>query len=250
MAPILRRPTSSSFVRDGFHFCGRWPEHDLADLGTGLAGADRLDRFDGVAVGFGYETRSVAGRDAIMFVDLLLAVLMGFEAATLAALDACRVRKWRSQLDIRGGRTTLCIGRVAGSSIAGSARAVRRHRPPINGRSIVGGPPPTRNVPGAACSLSSPPLLRRAGIIGLLSRAGEDRDERCHLSITAPATCTRRGRRSMRASRTMPGSAEVSCVTRDPEVVFRADRNRAARRRCLRRLPARLSISLDGMLKR
>ena len=84
------------FVRDGFHFWGGDRERDLAAVAPAVAGADRLDRPDD-RVQFGMAALG-ASRGTIFVVDVLIAILMGFEAASLRRWTLSR-RKWR-QVDI------------------------------------------------------------------------------------------------------------------------------------------------------
>src|SRR6185312_16194249 len=84
------------FVRDGFHFWAAvasviwllWHRLWLALIGWVVLT---------VAIDFGMAALGT-GRGAILFVDLLLAILMGFEAASLQRWTLSR-RNWR-QLDI------------------------------------------------------------------------------------------------------------------------------------------------------
>ena len=103
----------------------------------------------------------------VLLVDLLLAVLMGFEAASLRRWTLSR-RKWR-QLDIV----------VADDEEAAERRFfdrwTARQRGLANDQWAVdrGGPPPTRNVPGQP--FSKPPPLPQGGIIGLFPEPGGSR---------------------------------------------------------------------------
>ena len=109
-----------------------------------------------------------AGRGTIFAVDVLIALLMGFEAASLRRWTLSR-RKWR-QLDI-------VVGRRRGSGRAALLRSL--DRPPArrstNDQSAVdrGAPPPTRNIPGQP--FSKPPPLPQGGIIGLFPEPGGPR---------------------------------------------------------------------------
>ena len=153
------------FVRDGFHFWAAvpgviwliWNRLWLALIGWIVA--DAVDRFRHGALG--------AGSGAILFVDVLIALLMGFEAASLQRWTLSR-RNWR-QLDIvvaddeEAGRAPLLRSLDRQAARAGNDQsAVDR-----------GGPPPTRHVPGQP--FSRPPPLPQGGIIGLFPEPGASR---------------------------------------------------------------------------
>ena len=154
-----------TFVRDGFHFWAAvagvvwlaWHRLWLALIGwiVLLAGIDGgLAALD-------------VGRGTIFAVDLLLALLLGFEAASLRRWTLSR-RKWR-QLDIV----------VADDEETAERRFFDRwtakQRGLLNDQRSVdrGGPPPTRNIPGQ--SFSKPPPLPQGGIIGLFPEPGAPR---------------------------------------------------------------------------
>jgi hypothetical protein len=107
------------------------------------------------------------GATAIFLVNGLLALLLGFEAASLERWTLSR-RNWR-QLDIV----------VADDEEAAERRFFDRwtakHRAPSNDQPAVdrGAPPPTRDVPGQA--FSRPPPLPRDEIIGLFPEPGASR---------------------------------------------------------------------------
>jgi len=153
------------FVRDGFHFWAAvasviwliWNRLWLA-----LIGWIALT----LAIGFGMNALG-ATRGAIMFVDLLLAILMGFEAATLQRWTLSR-RKWR-QLDI------VVADDAESAERRFFDRWTARQRGLTNDQWAVdrGGPPPTRNIPGQ--SFSKPPPLPQGGIIGLFPEPGGSR---------------------------------------------------------------------------
>lgn len=153
------------FVRDGFHFWAAaisvvwliWHRLWLVLLGW-VAFT--------VALQFGMSALGV-GRNAILVVDLLIAVLMGFEAASLQRWTLSR-RKWR-QVDI-----------VVGDDLESAERRffdrwTTRQRGSTNDQYAVdrGGPPPTRHVPGQ--SFSRPPPVPQGGIIGLFPEPGGSR---------------------------------------------------------------------------
>jgi hypothetical protein len=103
----------------------------------------------------------------VFAVDALLALLLGFEAASLWRWTLSR-RKWR-QLDIV----------VADDEEAAERRFFDRwtakQRALSNDQSAVdrGGPPPTRDVPGQG--FSRPPPLPQDEIIGLFPQPGASR---------------------------------------------------------------------------
>ena len=98
---------------------------------------------------------------------MLLALLLGFEAASLRRWTLSR-RNWR-QLDIV----------VADDEEAAERRFFDRwtakQRAPSNDQPAVdrGGPPPTRDIPGQP--FSKPPPLPQSDIIGLFPEPGASR---------------------------------------------------------------------------
>ena len=155
-----------TFVRDGFHFWAAvltviwlaWHRLWLALLGWIVLT---------MAIDVGLAKLGVGG-EAILLVDLLLALLMGFEAASLQRWTLSR-RKWR-QLDIV----------VADDEEAAERRFfdrwTTRQRGLVNDQWSVdrGGPPPTRHIPGQPFS-KPPPPLPQGGIIGLFPEPGGSR---------------------------------------------------------------------------
>jgi hypothetical protein len=152
------------FVRDGFHFWAAvatviwllWHRLWLV-----LIGWIALT----LAINFGMGALG-AGRGTILIVDLLVAILMGFEAASLRRWTLSR-RKWR-QVDIV----------VADDIEAAERRFFDRWTARQSGSSDQwsvdrGGPPPTRSVPGQPFSKAPP--LPQGGIIGLFPEAGAPR---------------------------------------------------------------------------
>lgn len=153
------------FVRDGFHFWAAvatviwllWHRLWLALIGWIVLV---------VAVQFGMSALG-ASRGTILTVDLLIAVLMGFEAASVWRWTLSR-RKWR-QLDIV----------VADDEEAAERRFFdrwsARHRGLTNDHYAVdrGSPPPTRSLPGQPFSKAPP--LPQGGIIGLFPEPGGSR---------------------------------------------------------------------------
>ena len=154
-----------AFVRDGFHFWAAvagviwlaWHRLWLALIGWIVLM---------VAIQFGMSALG-ASRGTIFAVDALIAILMGFEAASLRRWTLSR-RKWR-QLDIV----------VADDEEAAERRFFDRwtakQRGLVNDQRSVdrGGPPPTRNVPGQP--FSKPPPLPHGAIIGLFPEPGGSR---------------------------------------------------------------------------
>ena len=153
------------FVRDGFHFWAAlasviwlvWHRLWLALIG-----------WVALAVGIGFALGALgAGSRAILFADIMIAILTGFEAATLQRWTLSR-RKWR-QLDIV----------VADNEEAAERRFfdrwTARQRGLSNDQWAVdrGAPPPTRHIPGMA--FSKPPPLPQGGIIGLFPEPGGSR---------------------------------------------------------------------------
>ncbi|MBR0799907.1 DUF2628 domain-containing protein [Bradyrhizobium jicamae] len=154
-----------AFVRDGFHFWAAvasviwlaWHRLWLALFGWIVLT---------FAIDFALAWLGV-GRGAIFFVDLVLALLMGLEAASLRRWTLSR-RKWR-QLDIV----------VADGEEAAERRFFERwtagHRGLVNDQRSVdrGAPPPTRTIPGQPFSKAPP--LPQGGIIGLFPEPGGSR---------------------------------------------------------------------------
>src|ERR1700709_2841166 len=137
------------FVRDGFHFWAAalsmiwlvWNRLWLA-----LIGWIALT----LAIGFGLAALGT-GRGAILFVDLLIAILMGFEAATLQRWTLSR-RKWR-QLDIVVADDAESAERRFFDRWTAKQRGLTNDQWSVD----RGGPPPTRNIPGPP--FSKPPPL-------------------------------------------------------------------------------------------
>src|SRR5262245_14734550 len=168
-APVTNNvdlPTTDkfAFVRDGFHFWAlvfgvfwlAWHRLWLALIGWIILM---------VAVDIGLPALGV-GRGSVFTINLLLALLLGFEAASLKRWTLSR-RKWR-QLDIV----------VADDEESAERRFFDRWTEKLGGAvnqwSVDrGGPPPTRNVPGQP--FSKPPPLPQGGIIGLFPEPGGSR---------------------------------------------------------------------------
>jgi hypothetical protein len=155
-----------AFVRDGFHFWAvllapvwfAWHRLWLALIGWIVV----VIGIDAAVAALG------AGRSAIFWVNVLIALLTGFEAASLRRWTLSR-RNWR-QLDIV----------VADDEEAAEHRFFdrwsARQRALSNDQSAVdrGGPPPTRDVPGQPFSRPPPPLPG-SSIIGLFPEPGGSR---------------------------------------------------------------------------
>ena len=154
-----------AFVRDGFHFWAfvfgplwlvarrLW----LALIGWMVAL---------VAIDFAMTVLG-AGRGAVFLVNVLIALLMGFEAASLQRWTLSR-RNWR-QLDIV----------VADDEESAERRFFDRWTAKQRGLSNDqwatdrGGPPPTRDIPGQP--FSKPPPSAQDDIIGLFPQPGASR---------------------------------------------------------------------------
>ena len=161
----LRATDRFAFVRDGFHV---W----AALLGPAWLAWHRLwlALLGWVGVVFALDfamAKLGTGGAAILSVNLLIALLMGFEAASLRRWTLSR-NKWR-QLDIV----------VADDEESAERRFFDRwtakQRNPGNDQSAVdrGAPPPTRDIPGQA--FSRPPPLPQSEIIGLFPEPGASR---------------------------------------------------------------------------
>jgi len=154
-----------AFVRDGFHFWAAllgpvW----LLWHGLWLALIGWIAVM--VAVSAGLSALGVGG-NAILLVDILLALLMGFEAASLRRWTLSR-RNWR-QLDIVVAEDWESAERRFFDRWTAKQRSQVNDQPAIE----RGGPPPTRDVPGQ--SFSRPPPLQRSEIIGLFPEPGGSR---------------------------------------------------------------------------
>ena len=154
-----------AFVRDGFHF---W---------AALAGAVWLvwHRLWLALIGWIVVVAAIniamamlgAGGNSVFLANALLALLMGFEAASLRRWTLSR-RKWR-QLDIVVADDEECAERRFFERWTAKARGL------ANDQSAVdrGAPPPTRDIPGQP--FSKPPPLPRSDIIGLFPEPGAPR---------------------------------------------------------------------------
>jgi uncharacterized protein DUF2628 len=151
-----------AFVRDGFHFWAMvfgplwliWHRLWLALLGWIVAIA---------AIDLGM-TALGAGSMAALLTNALIALLMGFEAASLQRWTLSR-RNWR-QLDVVVGDDEEAAERRFFD------RWTARQRGLSNDQWATerGGPPPTREIPGQP--FSKPPPLESSEIIGLFPQPG------------------------------------------------------------------------------
>jgi len=156
-----------------------------------------------------------AGAGARFLVMLLVGLLMGLEAASLWRWTLSR-REWR-QIDIV----------VADDEEAAERRFFDRWTAKqgrlVNDQSRFdrGGPPPTRDVPGQPFSRPPPPSHNE--IIGLFPQPGGSGTMSVAIIDYGSGNLHSAAKAFERAARSMEG-AEKIVVTRDPEVVFRADR--------------------------
>jgi hypothetical protein len=150
-----------AFVRDGFHFWAAllgplwlaWHRLWLALIGW-IVGMIAID------VGM---ARLGAGGTAIFLTNVLIALLMGFEASSIRRWTLSR-RNWR-QFDVV----------VADNQESAERRFFDRwtaKQRVVNDQAAVdrGAPPPTRDIPGQP--FSRPPPLPRNEIIGLFPEPG------------------------------------------------------------------------------
>ena len=161
----LRSTDRFVFVRDGFHF---W----AALLGPLWLIAHRLwlALIGWIIAVIALElvlARLGAGSAAIVFAELVVALLLGFEAASLQRWTLSR-RRW-TQLDVV----------IADDEEAAERRFfdrwAARQRGIVNDQQAVdrGAPPPTRDIAGQP--FSRPPQLPGSGIIGLFPEPGGPR---------------------------------------------------------------------------
>jgi len=154
-----------AFVRDGFHFWAAvagviwlaWHRLWLALIGWIVVA---------LAVNGGLALLG-AGSRATLVVNLVLALLLGFEAASLRRWTLSR-RKWR-MLDV------VVADDEESAERRFFDRWTTRNRVTNDPYSVDrGGPPPTRNVAGQPF-FSRPPPLPQGGIIGLFPEPGGQR---------------------------------------------------------------------------
>jgi hypothetical protein len=154
-----------AFVRDGFHFWAMvfgplWLlSHRLWLALIGWIAALAMVDFGMKALG--------AGGMAVLLANFLIALLMGFEAASLRRWTLSR-RSWR-QLDI------VVADDEESAERRFFDRWTARQRGLVNDQWAIdrGAPPPTRNVPGQP--FSKPPPIPQGGIIGLFPEPGGSR---------------------------------------------------------------------------
>jgi hypothetical protein len=161
----LRATDRFTFVRDGFQFWaalfgGLW----LAWHRLWLAAAGWVVLMIVIDVAM---VRLGVGGSAIFFVDALLALLLGFEAASLERWTLSR-RDWR-QLDIVVAEDEEVAERRFFDRWTAQQRGLSNDQPAVD----RGAPPPTRDIPGRA--FSQPPPLPRDEIIGLFPEPGASR---------------------------------------------------------------------------
>jgi hypothetical protein len=154
-----------AFVRDGFHFWAAvlgvlwlaWHRLWLSLLGWIVLMA---------AIDFGLLRFGVGG-GTILLADILLALLLGFEAATLRRWSLSR-GKWR-QLDI------VVADNQEGAERRFFERWTAKQRALSNDQLAIdrGAPPPTRDIPGQP--FSKPPQPPHGDIIGLFPDPGAPR---------------------------------------------------------------------------
>jgi len=154
-----------AFVRDGFHFWAAvfgplwlvWHRLWLALIGWIIA----IVALELALIRLG------VGSGAIFFANVIVAILMGFEAASLQRWTFTW-HHWR-QLDVVVADDEEAAERRFFDRWAAEQRGI------VNDQQAVdrGGPPPTRDVPGQ--SFSKPPPLPGSGIIGLFPEPGGPR---------------------------------------------------------------------------
>ena len=153
-----------AFVRDGFHFWAAvfgplwlvWHRLWLALIGWIVV----ILAVDVGMTGLG------ANGTAILLANVLIALLMGFEASSIRRWTLSR-RNWR-QLDIVVARNQEAAERRFFDRWTAKQRVV-------NDQTAVdrGAPPPTRDIPGQP--FSRPPPLPQSEIIGLFPEPGGSR---------------------------------------------------------------------------
>jgi hypothetical protein len=154
-----------AFIRDGFHFWAMvfgplwliWHRLWLALIGWLVA-------FAAIDLGM---TALRAGGVAVLSANCVIALLMGFEAASLQRWTLSQ-RNWR-QLDVVVGDDEESAERRFFD------RWTARQRGLSNDQMATerGGPPPTRDIPGQP--FSKPPPLEQSEIIGLFPQPGASR---------------------------------------------------------------------------
>jgi hypothetical protein len=153
------------FVRDGFHFWAMvfgplwliWHRLWLALIGWIVVLA---------AIDFGITVLG-AGGTAVVLANALIALLTGFEAASLQRWTLSR-RNWR-QLDVVVGDDEESAERRFFDRWTAKQRGLSNDQAATE----RGGPPPTRDIPGQP--FSKPPRLEQSEIIGLFPQPGASR---------------------------------------------------------------------------
>ena len=153
------------FVRDGFHFWAfllgplwlAWHRLWLALIGY-------IATMIGVAVALSLLRAGAGTRFTVM---LLIALLMGFEAASLWRWTVSR-RKWR-QLDVVVADDAETAERRFFDRWTSKQGNVGNDQPAVD----RGAPPPTRDIPGQP--FSRPPSSPHSDIIGLFPQPGASR---------------------------------------------------------------------------
>ena len=154
-----------AFVRDGFHFWAAvfgplwlvWHRLWLALIGWIIVA---------LAINVGM-ARLGAGGTAIFWADVLIALLMGFEASSVRRWTLSR-RNWR-QLDIVVARNWETAERRFFERWTARQRALSNDQAAVD----RGAPPPTRDISGQA--FSKPPPMPESSIIGLFPEPGASR---------------------------------------------------------------------------
>ncbi|HEV7635377.1 MAG TPA: DUF2628 domain-containing protein [Bradyrhizobium sp.] len=154
-----------AFVRDGFHFWAAllgpfwlaWHRLWLALIGWIVL----------IAVTDVAMVRLGVGGTALFFVNVLLALLMGLEAASLERWTLSR-RNWR-QLDIVVAKNSEAAERRFFDRWTAKGRGFGNDQPAVD----RGAPPPTRDIPGQP--FSKPPPSPQSEIIGLFPQPGASR---------------------------------------------------------------------------
>jgi hypothetical protein len=164
-ATDLRATDKFTFVRDGFHFWAMvfgplwliWKRLWLALIGWVIA----IIALDLVLARLG------AGSVAIVSADTMIALLMGFEAASLQRWTLSR-RNWR-QLDVVVADDEEAAERRFFDRWTAKQRGLGNDQQAVD----RGGPPPTRDIPSQP--FSRPPPLPGSSIIGLFPEPGGSR---------------------------------------------------------------------------
>ena len=154
-----------AFVRDGFHFWAAvfgplwlvWHRLWLALTGWIIVA---------LAINVGM-ARLGADGTAIFWVDVLIALLMGFEASSIRRWTQSR-HNWR-QLDIVVADDEEAAERRFFDRWTAKQRALSNDQLAVD----RGAPPPTRDIPGQP--FSRPPPLPQSEIIGLFPEPGGSR---------------------------------------------------------------------------